>query len=86
MSINNGGTGELTFFLQRASYNTGIADSAFDPPGAAEALDVKAMLRDVSVNQDKLEQRFTEYSLHPEGNFPRDKRQRRTKEGNGQGV
>jgi hypothetical protein len=63
MSINNGGTGELTFFLQRASYNTGIADSAFDPPGAAEALDVKAMLRDVSVNQDKLEQRFTEYSF-----------------------
>ena len=63
MRIDHGGTGELTFLLQRASYNTGIADSAFDPPGAAEALDVKALLREVSLNQDKLEQRFTEYSF-----------------------
>ena len=63
MSIDHGGTGALTFLLQRASYNTGVADSAFDPPGAAEALDVKAMLHEVSLNQDKLEQRFTEYSF-----------------------
>ena len=63
MSIDNGGTGELTFLLQHASYNTGIADSAFDPPGAAEALDVTALLREVSLNQDQLEQRFTEYSF-----------------------
>ena len=63
MSIDHGGTGELTFLLQRASYNTGIADSAFDPPGAAEALDVTALLREVSLNQDQLEQRFTEYSF-----------------------
>ena len=63
MTINNGGTGELTFLLQRASYNTGIADSAFDPPGAAEALDVMALLREVSINQDQLEKRFAEYSF-----------------------
>jgi hypothetical protein len=63
MTINNGGTGELTFLLQHASYNTGIADSAFDPPAAAEALDVKALLREVSVNQDQLEKRFNEYSF-----------------------
>jgi len=63
MTINNGGTGELTFLLQRASYNTGIADSSFDPPGAAEALDVMSLLREVSVNQDQLEKRFTEYSF-----------------------
>jgi hypothetical protein len=61
--VDNSGTGELTFLLQRASYNTGIADSAFDPPPAAEALDVKALLRQVSLNQDQLEQRFTEYSF-----------------------
>jgi len=62
MSIDNGG-GELTFLLQRATYNAGIADSAFDPPGAAEALDVMELLREVSVNQDQLEKRFNEYSF-----------------------
>ena len=63
VNIDNGGTGELTFLLQHASYNTGLADSTFDPPRAAEALDVAALLREVSQNQDQLEQRFTEYSF-----------------------
>jgi hypothetical protein len=63
VSINNGGTGELTFLLQRASYNNGISDSSFDPPRAGEATDVAALLREVSRNQDQLEQRFTEYSF-----------------------
>ena len=63
VNIDNGGTGELTLLLQRATYNTGIAEAAFDPPKAAEALDVAALLREVSQNQDQLEQRFTEYSF-----------------------
>lgn len=63
MRVDSGGTGELTFLLQRAGYNTGIADSVFDPPRAVEALDVPALLREVSLNQDQLEQRFTEYSF-----------------------
>lgn len=63
VTVDTGGTGELTFSLQRVSYNTGIADSSFDPPGAAEALDVAVLLREVSRNQDQLEQRFNEYSL-----------------------
>jgi hypothetical protein len=63
MYIDSGGTGELTFLLQHASYNTGIGDSVFDPPRAVEALDVPALLREVSLNQDQLEQRFTEYSF-----------------------
>lgn len=63
MSINSGGSGELRFVLQRANFNTGIATAAFDPPPAAESLDVVALLRDVASNQDKLEQRFTEYSF-----------------------
>jgi hypothetical protein len=63
VSIDNGGTGELTFLLQRTTYNTGITESAFDPPSAAEALDVTALLREVSVNQDQLEKRFNEYSF-----------------------
>ena len=60
--INLRGTGELTLLLRRAEYNTGIAPSIFDPPGATEALDVAALMREVSRNQDQLEQRFTEYS------------------------
>jgi len=63
VSINNGGTGELTFLLQRASYNNGISDSSFDPPRAAETLDVAALLIEVSHNQNQLEKRFTEYSF-----------------------
>jgi hypothetical protein len=62
VSIDNG-TGDLTFVLQRAIYNTGVADATFDPPRAAESLDVAALLREVSQNQDELEKRFTEYSF-----------------------
>jgi len=61
--LNNAGTGELAFILQRASHNTGLADSVFDPPRGAEALDVVSLLREVSRNQDELEKRFTEYSF-----------------------
>lgn len=63
VNINSGGQGELTLILQRASYNAGLADSVFDPPRGAEALDVVALLREVSGNQDELEKRFTEYSF-----------------------
>lgn len=62
VSLNSGG-GDLTFLLQRVTYNTGIADASFDPPRAAESLDVVALLREVSRNQDELEKRFTEYSF-----------------------
>jgi hypothetical protein len=62
VSIDSG-TGDLTFVLQRVSYNIGITDAAFDPPRAAESLDVTALLREVSRNQDELEKRFTEYSF-----------------------
>jgi len=63
VSINSAGQGELTFILQRASHNVGLADSVFDPPRGAEALDVISLLREVSRNQDELEKRFTEYSF-----------------------
>ena len=63
VSINGAGTGELTFILQRASHNTGLADSVFDPPRGPEALDVVSLLHEVSRNQDELEKRFTEYSF-----------------------
>lgn len=57
------GTGELIFLLQKASYNTGLAEAVFDPPRGAEAVDVIALLRAVSRNQDELEKRVTEYAF-----------------------
>ena len=56
-------TGALTFQLQRSSYNDGLVANAFDPPRAAEALDVVKLLREVSKNQDELEKRFSEYAF-----------------------
>ncbi len=61
--INQGGAGELTFKLLKVSYNSGVAATVFDPPRAAEALDVAALLREVSGNQDEVEKRFEEYSF-----------------------
>ena len=58
LRINQGGTGELTFKLQRVSYNSGVAATVFDPPRSAEALDVTTLLREVSRNQDEVEKRF----------------------------
>src|SRR5882672_2396758 len=63
LQINQDGSGELTFKLQRVSYNSGVAADAFDPPRGAEALDVASLLRQVSRNQDEVEKRFLEYSL-----------------------
>ena len=56
-------TGALVFQLQRSSYNLGLVATAFDPPRAAEALDVVKLLREVSQNQDELEKRFAEYAF-----------------------
>lgn len=63
MTVDIRGTGSLTFTLKRATYNTGIADATFDPPKPAETLDVVTLLREVSRNQDQLEQRFHEYAF-----------------------
>lgn len=63
VSVSTGGTGELTFLLERSSYNTGIADRSFDAPRASELLDVPALLREVGRNQDEVEKRVTEYAF-----------------------
>ena len=54
---------ELSLSLTTLRRNTNPANSIFDPPPASEALDVAALLRAVSKNQDELELRFTEYSF-----------------------
>jgi hypothetical protein len=61
--MNVEGTGELMLLLQSVTFNTGINDSIFDPPGAKEGLDVVALLREVEKNQDELENRVAEYAF-----------------------
>ena len=57
------GNDELTFKLERVSYNSGLAATVFDPPRSVETLDVTTLLHDVSKNQDAVEKRFAEYSF-----------------------
>ena len=61
--MNVDGSGELTLLLQSVRFNTGIADSVFDPPGATEGLDVAALLLEVGKNQDEIEKRVSEYAF-----------------------
>jgi hypothetical protein len=61
--VSTGGQGQLTLLLQKATYNSGIAENLFDPPSRDSSLDVVALLKEVSRNQDELEQRFNEYSF-----------------------
>ena len=61
VEIESGQSGRLALMLQSVSYNTGLNDSIFDPPGA-EAIDVGALLREVDVNQEQLEERVGDYT------------------------
>jgi hypothetical protein len=63
MRVSTGDWAPRTFLLQRSTFNEGLAISVFDPPRAAEAVDVVKLLREVSQNQDELEKRFDEYSF-----------------------
>ncbi len=53
--------GTLALVLQSVSYNTGLNDSLFDPPGA-EAIDIGALLREVESNQEQLEEHVGDYT------------------------
>jgi hypothetical protein len=55
--------GALTLSLQRVTYNTGIGDAVFDPPKSVEALNVPALLREVSRNQDAIDERVSQYTF-----------------------
>ena len=58
LHISENGTDELTVRLRRVTYNSGLAANLFDPPRSVETLDVAALLREVSRNQDAVEKRF----------------------------
>ena len=61
--VTTGDTPPLTFVLQRVSYNNAISESAFDPPRTTDAVDVRALLKEVGANQDEVERRVTEYAF-----------------------
>ena len=63
LRMNLAGTGELKLTLVRVTYNSGLSSNIFDPPRPDEAMDVAALLREVSRNQDEVEKRFQEYSF-----------------------
>jgi len=61
--IKTGPTGSLTLTLDRVAYNQNIKNSTFDPPAAEEQLDIAGLMRELSRNQDQLEERTAEYSF-----------------------
>jgi hypothetical protein len=56
------GDGELTYTLDRVSYNTNLTNAVFDPAAGDQSLDVLGLLRAVAQNQDAVEKRVTEYA------------------------
>jgi hypothetical protein len=62
VEIERGDEPALTLRLSASSYNTGLADSFFDPPSDA-TLDIPALLRDLSKNQDDDDKRINDYTF-----------------------
>ena len=62
LEVESGDEPALTLRLNAASYNTGLADSLFDPPTDA-TLDIPALLRDLSKNQDEDDKRINDYTF-----------------------
>jgi hypothetical protein len=62
VEVEQEGEPALTLTLIAASYNTGLADSLFDPP-ADSTLDIPALLRDLSKNQEDDDKRINDYTF-----------------------
>jgi hypothetical protein len=62
VEIEQEGEPALTLRLSAASYNTGLSDSLFEPP-ADSTLDIPALLRDLSKNQDEDDKRVNDYTF-----------------------
>jgi hypothetical protein len=62
VEIERGDEPTLTLRLSTASYNTGLADSFFDPPSDS-TLDIPALLRDLSKNQEDDDKRINDYTF-----------------------
>ena len=62
VEIERAGEPALTLALKGASYNTGLAESFFEPPADA-TLDIPALLRDLSKNQEETDKRINDYTF-----------------------
>lgn len=62
VEIERAGEPVLTLTLKSASYNTGLAESFFEPPADA-TLDIPALLRDLSKNQEETDKRINDYTF-----------------------
>ncbi|MBV9928312.1 MAG: hypothetical protein JOZ96_25055 [Acidobacteria bacterium] len=62
VEIEREGEPTLTLTLTGASYNTGLAESLFEPPADA-TLDIPALLRDLSKNQEETDKRINDYTF-----------------------
>jgi hypothetical protein len=62
VEIERGDEPKLILKLSAASYNTGLAESFFDPPSDS-TLDIPALLRDLSKNQAEDDKRINDYTF-----------------------
>lgn len=62
LEISRGGDAPLTLALREARYNTGLADSLFEPPSDS-TLDIPALLRELAKNQDEDDKRVNDYTF-----------------------
>jgi len=51
----------MVWSLQRVRYNTGLSNSLFDPP-TSEKIDVSAILKEIEVNQEQVDERVGDYT------------------------
>jgi hypothetical protein len=62
VEIEREGEPALALTLKSASYNAGLAESLFEPPADA-TLDIPALLRDLSKNQEETDKRINDYTF-----------------------
>jgi hypothetical protein len=56
------GKTDATYVLKSVRHNTGLAESVFEPPADA-TLDIPALLRDLSKNQEETDKRINDYTF-----------------------
>ncbi|HJQ31370.1 MAG TPA: hypothetical protein VJ866_04280 [Pyrinomonadaceae bacterium] len=56
------GKTDATYVLKSVRYNTGLADTLFEPPADA-SLDIPSLLRDLAKNQDEDDKRVNDYTF-----------------------
>ncbi len=56
------GKADATYLLKSVQYNSGLEESLFEPPADA-TLDIPALLRDLSKNQEETDKRINDYTF-----------------------